>query len=356
MRAAGAIPIGRTNLPDLGLRVHTDSQLHGLTRNPWHPDRTVGGSSGGEGSALASGMSPIGLGNDIGGSLRNPAPCCGSASIKPTSGGIPHATSRPPEEASIAFQFLAVQGVRARRVAAVRLGLGVVAGAHHRDPVSVPAVLTDLAPGQKLRIAVLAEPPGGTTHPGVAAVIRAAGSALADQGHHVVEAAPPSYERVVDMWAHLLSIDLRNQLPLLEMVMGEGGKEFLAAGVNTFPNLTLPEVLADLTERQALQRQWAQWFGEVDALICPVWTQPAFAHGFDISSPEASAEVLSLLRPVMPANYLGLPGAVTPGGLADGLPVGVQVVGPAFSDLRCLAIAGQIEAVCGLATPIDPLW
>ena len=73
MRAAGAIPIGRTNLPDLGLRVHTHSSLHGLTRNPWHPGRTAGGSSGGEAAALASGMSPIGLGNDIGGSLRNPA-------------------------------------------------------------------------------------------------------------------------------------------------------------------------------------------------------------------------------------------------------------------------------------------
>src|SRR5699024_8732282 len=79
MRAAGAIPIGRTNLPDLGLRVHTESSLHGLTRNPWNPDVTAGGSSGGEGSALASGMSPLGLGNDNGGSLRNPAHCCGIA-------------------------------------------------------------------------------------------------------------------------------------------------------------------------------------------------------------------------------------------------------------------------------------
>src|SRR5258708_39676623 len=83
LRAAGAIPIGRTNLPDFGLRVHTDSFLHGLTRNPWNPQRTAGGSSGGEAAALATGMSPFGLGNDLGGSLRNPAHCCGVASIKP---------------------------------------------------------------------------------------------------------------------------------------------------------------------------------------------------------------------------------------------------------------------------------
>ena len=100
MRAAGAIPIARTNLPDLGLRLHTDSSLHGLTRNPWNPDVTAGGSSGGEASALASGMSPIGLGNDIGGSLRNPAHCCGIASIKPTTGVVPHATEIPPSTSS----------------------------------------------------------------------------------------------------------------------------------------------------------------------------------------------------------------------------------------------------------------
>ncbi|MBT4303063.1 MAG: indole acetimide hydrolase, partial [Actinobacteria bacterium] len=79
MRDAGAVPLGRTNLPELGLRVSTNNPLRGLTRNPWHPDLTAGGSSGGEGSAIGSGMSPIGLGNDIGGSLRNPAFCCGIA-------------------------------------------------------------------------------------------------------------------------------------------------------------------------------------------------------------------------------------------------------------------------------------
>ena len=96
MRAAGAIPFARTNLPDFGLRVHTDSELHGLTRNPWNPNVTAGGSSGGEGAAIASGMSPIGLGNDIGGSLRNPAHCCGIASIKPTVGVVPMASVIPP--------------------------------------------------------------------------------------------------------------------------------------------------------------------------------------------------------------------------------------------------------------------
>ena len=77
IRAAGGIPIGRTNLPDMGMRIHTDSSLYGLTRNPWNRNRTAGGSSGGEAVAIATGMSPIGLGNDFGGSLRSPASACG---------------------------------------------------------------------------------------------------------------------------------------------------------------------------------------------------------------------------------------------------------------------------------------
>ena len=119
MKAAGAIPISRTNLPDLGLRVATESSLHGITRNPWNSSRTAGGSSGGEGSSLASGMSPIGLGNDIGGSLRNPAHCCGIASIKPSTGVVPAATELPPDDSSLMFQLMAVEGVMARRVADV---------------------------------------------------------------------------------------------------------------------------------------------------------------------------------------------------------------------------------------------
>src|SRR6056297_1200055 len=139
MRAAGAIPFARTNLPDFGLRVHTDSQLHGLTRNPWDPDVTAGGSSGGEAAAIAAGMSPIGLGNDIGGSLRNPAHCCGIASLKPTVGVVPMATSVPPQDLGLSSQLMVVEGPMARRVADVRAGLGILAGRHWRDPRSVSA-------------------------------------------------------------------------------------------------------------------------------------------------------------------------------------------------------------------------
>ena len=128
LRAGGAIVIGRTNLPDMGLRVSTDSSLRGLTRNPWHPGKTAGGSSGGEASALASGMSPLGVGNDIGGSLRNPAHCCGISSLKPTPNRVPHTVSLPPEDGSLAFQMMAVHGPMARSVADLRQAFELMIG------------------------------------------------------------------------------------------------------------------------------------------------------------------------------------------------------------------------------------
>ncbi len=200
LRAAGAIPIGRTNLPDLGLRLHTDSALHGLTRNPWNAAVTAGGSSGGEASALASGMSPLGLGNDIGGSLRNPAHCCGIAAIKPTAGVVPHATEIPPIDMIMASQLMFAEGVMARRVEDVLAGFEAVAGQHPRDPLSLPVTLPP-APTRPLRIAVVAEPPGGSTDAGIAGAIRAAADVLAEAGHDVTEALPPSYEQAIAQWA-----------------------------------------------------------------------------------------------------------------------------------------------------------
>src|SRR5262249_14663688 len=134
----GAIRFGRTNLPDFGLRVHTDSALHGLTRNPWNPQRTAGGSSGGEAAALATGMTPLGLGNDLGGSLRNPAPCCGGASIKPSTGAVPAATGVPPEDMPISVQLVALPGGPGRRVAGGAAGLPRPRGAPPGGPGGAP--------------------------------------------------------------------------------------------------------------------------------------------------------------------------------------------------------------------------
>ena len=163
MREAGAVPIGRTNVADMALRVHTHSSLHGVTRNPWNPGRTAGGSSGGEAAALAAGMSPVGLGNDIGGSLRNPANACGIASIRPSQGRVPEAGVIPAADRPLAVQIMQASGPMARTIADVRLTLDVISGAHPRDPWSLDPPAEQPRDAAARRVAMVAEPPGGST-------------------------------------------------------------------------------------------------------------------------------------------------------------------------------------------------
>jgi amidase len=358
MRAAGAIPIARTNLPDMALRVHTDSSLHGLTRNPWHPGRTAGGSSGGEAAALASGMSPIGLGNDIGGSLRNPANACGIASIRPSAGRVPDAGYVPAEDRLLAVQLMNVQGPMARRVADVRLGLQVLMGAHPRDPWSIDAPFEGRALPRPIRVAVLPEPPGGGTDPKIAAVVRRAAQALADAGYVVEEACPPRYADAVGCWRRLIMGDFGSVLALLSPMMGADAMAFL----NNF-NQDIPP-LADaaswsqlMAERDGIARAWSTFMADRPLLLSPTWTQLPFEHGFDSATPAGSAATKELMRPVVPANLLGLPSACVPAGRdeATGLPIGVLITGQRLREDVCLEAAEAIEARLGVATPIDPV-
>ncbi len=355
IRAAGAIPIGRTNLPDLGLRVTTESTLHGITHNPWHPRRTAGGSSGGEGAALASGMSPLGFGNDIGGSLRNPANCCGIASIKPTQGLVPWATEIPPQDPGMSAQLMLSEGSMARHVVDVRAGLLAIAGAHDRDPRSLPVTLSDRAEGRSLRVAVAANPPAGATHPEIVAAISNAADALSNAGAEVTEAVPPSFARAVHLWGVILSEEIRAQRPLLDLVLGEDGKKFLSYSEDVYPPIDVSALMVAFSERNAIDREWHDFLTQYDVLLMPTWTQPPFELGADIVSLAAAKGVVEMLRPVLPANLLGLPAAVVPVGMADGLPVGAQLVGRRFADLTCLNAAQQLETLFGTITPIDPV-
>jgi amidase len=356
MKGAGAIPIGRTNCPDMALRVHTDSGLYGLTRNPWNLDYTTGGSSGGEGAALATGMSPIGLGNDIGGSLRNPATCCGIVSIKPSAGRVPLCTVIPAQDGPLSFQVMPVEGPMARTVADVRLGLEVMSGRHRRDPYSLPLTPAPPAPvGRPLRISLVAQPPGGSTHAGVAERTRAAADALASAGYEIVEVEPPRFEDVIETWATFILNDIRGLLGIVGPLMSDDANSFLNAALESYPALDLGGFVNVVVTRQGLMREWAQWFEDVDLLLTPTWTQPPFVSGWDVESPARALETLEMMRCVLPANLLGLPSACVPAGLVGDLPVGVLLTGDRFADDTTLTAAAVVEAALAPATPIDPV-
>jgi amidase len=133
LKAAGAIPLARTNMSELGMRLCTVNPLRGRTLNPFEPRLSVGGSSGGDAVAVGTGMVPLGLGGDMGGSLRVPAECCGVAALKPTSGRIPIASSLPPLDSGLAAQVMLAIGPIARHTADLRAALALLAGRDGRD-------------------------------------------------------------------------------------------------------------------------------------------------------------------------------------------------------------------------------
>lgn len=352
MRAAGAVMLARTNMPDMGLRVNTESSLFGATHNPWGRGLTTGGSSGGEAAAIASGMSPIGLGADVGGSLRNPAYACGISSIKPSRGRVPQGNRSSLVELSLHEQIMLVQGVLARHVGDVRLGLEVVMGAHPFDPQSIDVALRGRAVAK--RVALVPEPFGGETHPAVAEGVRTAGRALEAAGYEVEEIEPPMLFEAYFAWSELISSDLSVIAPLLQMVLGEGGQRFLQLTDIGLPDPTAESLYAMHQNRYAVSKAWREFLTRYPLVVGPTWTQPPFEHGFDIVDFESAMKVLEMIRFVLPANLMGLPAVCVPTGVAEGLPTGCQIIGDLMREDLCLDAAEVVESSVGVLTPIDP--
>ncbi len=299
-------------------------------------------------------MTPLGLGNDIGGSLRNPAFCCGIASLKPSFGRIPQASSLEPASPGLAAQWMAVQGPMARGVGDLRTALSVLAGPHPRDPLSFPAPLTGPTPPAPTRVALVPEPPGGTMDAGLADAVRTAGRALRDAGYEVQEVTPPMVEEAVTLWGRWLAGELHLQREILASIMSKDAAGFLEAYLDMFGPLTLLEHATVIVERHVVARAWSEFFAEYPLIVGPTWCQPQFEHGFDVEKPERVRDILDLMRFVTPMNLLGLPVVCVPTGLANGLPTGVQVIGDRFREDLCLDAGEAIEKRLGVLAPVDP--
>src|SRR5690348_5091630 len=209
-KKAGAIIVGRTNTPAFSLRWHTDDDLRGRTFNPWHRDRTPGGSSGGAAAALAVGNAPLAQGNDLGGSARYPAYCYGVAGIRPTLGRLAAYNATVTEERPVGMQVMSVQGPLARRVADVRLGLAAMAARDPRDAWWVPAPLEGVPVARPIKVALTVDPARQGVHPDVAAAVRAAGAALAEAGYAVEEVEPPDVAGAAACWASIVINEMRH--------------------------------------------------------------------------------------------------------------------------------------------------
>lgn len=354
LKAAGAIPLGRTNLPNFAIRWHTDSELWGATVNPWDRTRTPGASSGGEAVALATGMSPLGLGNDMLGSLRWPAQCCGICVLKPTLGRIPDAATAGLVDWPISVQLAAVPGPMARRIADLRAAFEVLAGPSWRDPWSVPAPLRGPAPAEPIRIALVVDPAGYGTARQVQEGVWKAARTLEDAGYAVEEVEPPSIDEAVKTLLGMLNTpDLRAGWQMMSHMIPADTNRFLSAFFEVAGEPDPVTAMQSFMTRHSLLRAWGEFQETHPLIVAPIYTDIPFEAGTDLEDGRV-AETIRGMRMAIAVNALGLPAVALPVGIGDGLPQSVQVIGPRYREDLCLDAAAAIEERVGIITPIDP--
>jgi Asp-tRNA(Asn)/Glu-tRNA(Gln) amidotransferase A subunit family amidase len=365
VRAAGAIVLGVTNVPEGGLWLESDNRVYGRTNNPWDPSRTPGGSSGGEGAIVAAGGSPFGMGSDIGGSIRLPAAFCGIAGHKPTGRSVPNTGHWPPLEGE--HRAYLCCGPLARRVDDLAAILRVVAGPDDASNGFMRRVeLSDHREMDFSELTVYPLEEGGVpVVPGLRESVQKAARALEARGARVERVRSDLLEDAVWIWGAMMAA--ASDMTYGELVSGRADfsafRELLklpfGRSRHTLPVLAMigAQGLMDLLpNRQSgrlralgreLRRELEEKLGTHGVLLHPPYARPAPRHG------------RPLLRPLefgftAVFNVLELPATQVPTGLdPDGLPLGVQVVGARGRDSLCLAVARALEEEFGVLTPID---
>ncbi len=356
LKRAGAVIVGRTNTPAFSLRWDTDNELRGRTFNPWNRRHTPGGSSGGAAASLAVGIAPIGHGNDLGGSIRYPAYCCGVAGIRPTLGRVPAYNQTAADERPPGTQLMSVQGPLARRVRDVRLGLAAMSARDPRDPWWAQVPLLGEPVARPIRVALTVDPAKQGVHADVAAAVRDAGNALANAGYAVEEVEPPDIESVAVTWTTLCVNEMRHvSQPWIRKYGGVDINRSLDLTLAAVPDVALDGYMKALALRAKHVRDWTLFMEHYPLVVGPVSTEPPFEIGFDTTSAARHAEVTRAQRLLVAVNLLGFPAVAVPTGVAGSLPLGVQVIGARYREDLCLDAAEAIEAQRPLPTPIDPI-
>ncbi|KAA1422635.1 amidase [Mumia zhuanghuii] len=350
VRAAGAVIVAKSNTPEFAAGSHTFNPVFGTTLNPYDTSRSAGGSSGGAAAALASGMVALADGSDMGGSLRNPASFCNVVGLRPSWGRVP---TWPTWNL---WETVSVQGPLARDVDDLALLLSVLAGPDPRVPSadSTPGgVFADPAPVSLdgLRVAFSIDLGGAfEVDTAVAAVVRTARAELSDAGAVVADAWPdlPDAEaafRTLRAW--LMEYALGD---VLDAHPGEV-KQSLADNIRAGRPLSGHDVAVAYAQRSALAEKAREFFETYDVLVMPVSQVPPFPADQEFPAaingrPQES--YLDWMRSAFFVTVTGCPAISVPAGFTpDGLPVGVQLVGPAGSERRLLAVARAYEAVSG---------
>ncbi len=345
--SAGGIFIGKTNMPEFALWWETGNLVYGFTENPWMIGRTVGGSSGGEASAIAAGMSPLGIGSDVGGSIRWPAHAAGIVGLKPTHGRVP-LTGHFPETL---LRFMHV-GPMARSVRDIAFSLPIISGPDDTDPYALPVSLPgiDDLDGDlpKLKIGFCAEGPFAPVMADIQRVVRTAAGALESLGCEVEEIELAGWR------------DRQAQDISMSYFLGEGAFDLdpiikgrvddLAPSMQRRldqPRPSPEDYYRSVQDTEWLRQDVKRLFATYDLLLLPTSPTTAFEHDSPLISIDGeSVHGRNSLRITVPFDLTGSPAISVPfGWSADGLPIGAHIVGPQFDEATVLRAAAALEAV-----------
>ena len=355
LEAAGAVIVGRTNTPEMSYRWHTENPLRGETRNPWGAHRTPGGSSGGAASSLAAGIGAIAHGNDLGGSVRQPANCCGLVGLRPSLGRIPAFNPSAPGERSLGLQLMSVQGPLARTVADARAAFEVMAQRSPHDPWHIASPTTGAAIDGPRRVAATYGASLVETDPTVRHAIDTAAAHLSAAGYEVEFVDPPELEAIRHGWLSILATETK--VTVYDQLLGITSDDFQRILGWMFTD----DVLLDLagyveaySQRSRILRRWTQFLDERPLVLAPVSQLLPFAPNEDASSEARFAQIAASHVPLVAVNYLGLPSVAVPSLLHTTGPVGVQLIGRPLREDVCFDAAQAIEDGAGTMAP--RLW
>jgi amidase len=354
LREAGAIMLAKTNLPEYSSSYETDNLVHGRTVHPLDPERTPGGSSGGEAALAAADASPLGVGTDGGGSIRVPAHYCGVFGLRPTVGRVPMTGNWPATRAS-GYMDLYCAGPIARYVEDLELVLPVIAGPDGVDPYAVQMPLpTERSDPGALRVGWFVRSPEVDVTPGTEAAVAAAVARLADAGAAVREVEPPWQPDPTELFMTAVVADGGAQARADVAAAGGGHHPHFRDFLNAASQRALSAAEWFAVQRGIFDLRAAvrRLFAEVDILVSPVAAGPAPFHGQPPAGlPREEYGRYRAFDFVHLIAIAGLPAASVPVGSEDGLPVGVQVAGPPFREDLVVSVAGVLESATGFAAP-----
>jgi len=359
LQQAGAVVIGRTDVPEFSRRCETDNPINGQTWNPWGRHVSAGGSSGGAGSAVAAGIGVLAHGNDIGGSLRFPAAGNGVVTVKPGIGRVAvHNPSQKAERGMLA-QNMSVQGLLARSARDLHLAMPPMIAPDAHDPFHVPLPWRGPVPDRLIKVGFSREVVDLPLDPQVEKALLAARDALRDAGYVVEGITPPSLAEIArdgrtalmtESW-HLMAEDVaQHGSPAIAAVFEGNWRRT--------PRVEMTEYLRMLARRTFHARQWSLLLEEHPLFLSPFFPQPFYAPGRDIQGDEGLRESIGQSHWSMLGNYLGLPAGTVPAGLSQHpegpKPIGVQILGRRWRE--DLVVDAMIAVEDRLGTLSRQLW